>query len=70
VRDNVPGIRDEERELILVPFHTTKPGPISRTIAIALPREARSPFAGPLRDQFCSTPLGADRRQRPPTASG
>jgi C4-dicarboxylate-specific signal transduction histidine kinase len=31
VRDDGPGIRDDEREHIFVPFHTTKPGgsPIS-----------------------------------------
>jgi signal transduction histidine kinase len=41
VRDNGPGIRDDEREQIFVPFHTTKPGgsgiglSLARQIAIA-----------------------------------
>jgi two-component system, NtrC family, nitrogen regulation sensor histidine kinase NtrY len=41
VRDNGPGIRDDERDQIFVPFHTTKPGgagiglSLARQIAIA-----------------------------------
>ena len=41
VSDNGPGIRDDEREQIFVPFHTTKPGgsgiglSLARQIAIA-----------------------------------